>query len=293
MVEFVSTVRGRQLGTELRAYMEAANLDGKQCGRILGWSESRVSRILTGKISPSDVDVASLLAIFGIFGQERDRLIQMTAKLPSSRWPHDEYERVLNTLRGEACRIFEFSWVVPELLRSAEYHAAIRERSAALLPMQRTESPVPMLFDQLRPPEGVFYVHKHALYLPFGGWQVLRDQLYHLLRLAVRKSIKIRVVPGAAGAHAGVSGACCMFEFADSPPVVAVREAVAGYLYEEPAELGAYARLFAALDTVALRQGESQSLIRQVATFASQKCDELASTENDSRQWDFDSRASV
>ena len=48
-VEFVSKVRGQQLGVELRAYMEAANLDSKQCGRILGWSESRVSRILTGK----------------------------------------------------------------------------------------------------------------------------------------------------------------------------------------------------------------------------------------------------
>ncbi|MGH3719628.1 MAG: hypothetical protein ACRDRI_12490 [Pseudonocardiaceae bacterium] len=38
------TIRSRELCEGLRRAMEGAELNGKQAARVLGWSESRVSR---------------------------------------------------------------------------------------------------------------------------------------------------------------------------------------------------------------------------------------------------------
>lgn len=48
-VEEDTTVRGRELGEGLRNALEAAGLQGREVARKLGWSPSKVSRLLNGK----------------------------------------------------------------------------------------------------------------------------------------------------------------------------------------------------------------------------------------------------
>ena len=48
--------------------MEQAELNGKRLADLLDWSESRVSRLLTGRRGGTGVEVAQILAVCGVTG---------------------------------------------------------------------------------------------------------------------------------------------------------------------------------------------------------------------------------
>ncbi len=65
MTEERSTVRSRQLGDALRAAMRSVKLNGKSTAELLGWSESRVSRLITGKLGATEVEVRTACPVRG------------------------------------------------------------------------------------------------------------------------------------------------------------------------------------------------------------------------------------
>lgn len=93
----------------------------------------------------------------------------------------------------------------------------------------------------------------------------MSHQLHHLVRMGVRPYVAVRVIPISAGAHAGLAGSCCLMEFADFSPVVAVELEAAGYFLEEPAEVAVYEKIMSSLTAVALGTQESTQLIGTLA----------------------------
>ncbi|GGU35606.1 hypothetical protein GCM10010178_29770 [Lentzea flava] len=99
--------------------------------------------------------------------------------------------------------------VVPDFLQTPAYArsaiiascnepaAELDERAKAQLETQQA----------LRRPgvQCTYFIHELALRLPVGGHDVHVEQVHHLLRMAVRSGITIRIVPAAIGAHAGRS----------------------------------------------------------------------------------------
>jgi plasmid maintenance system antidote protein VapI len=73
----MTTIRSRELGDALRSAMEDANLSGRHAAHVLGWSETKVSRMLTGRQPVTDTDVASLLALCMVKGEEKERLLKL------------------------------------------------------------------------------------------------------------------------------------------------------------------------------------------------------------------------
>ena len=70
-------IRSRELGEGLRQAMERAELNGRQAAHLLGWSESWVSRLLSGKRGGNALDVAAFLGACRVKGPERDRLLAL------------------------------------------------------------------------------------------------------------------------------------------------------------------------------------------------------------------------
>ncbi|MGH3897794.1 MAG: Scr1 family TA system antitoxin-like transcriptional regulator [Pseudonocardiaceae bacterium] len=70
----------------------------------------------------------------------------------------------------------------------------------------------------------------------------MSDQLHHLLRMAVRPYLTLRVVPAALGAHAAMTGAFRLMESAEFKPVAYQSETSSLFL-EEPEEITAYQRI--------------------------------------------------
>jgi Domain of unknown function (DUF5753) len=170
-----------------------------------------------------------------------------------------------------AVRITAFdALTVPALLQTADYARSVFARTVtvqpdAVEPLVAGRIACQGVFDHDQPPQCTLFVHEVALRLPVGSRQVMTEQLHHLLRMSVRPHVAVRVIPTAAGAHAGLAGSCCLLEFADFGPVVAIQHEVAGYFLEEPAEVAVFEAIFNALTGVALGQAESNQLIRGLA----------------------------
>jgi transcriptional regulator with XRE-family HTH domain len=266
-----STVRSRELGYALREAMELAGLTGKRTARVLDWSESRVSRFLTGKLAATEVEVSAMAAVFGVTGAERDRLLHLTRAQTISRWPHPEQARTLADHQRRAARITSFdALTVPTLLQTADYARSVLARKVTVEP-EVSEAWVAGriasqgVFDRHRPPHCTLFVHEGALRLPVGSKVTMSHQLHHMVRMSVRPYVAVRVIPISAGAHAGLAGSCCLMEFADFYPVVAVELEAAGYFLEEPAEIAVYEKIMNSLTAVALGTQESTQLIGTLA----------------------------
>jgi transcriptional regulator with XRE-family HTH domain len=266
----MSTVRSRELGHALRLAMEQADLTGKRLATLLGWSESRVSRALTGSAVPSPLNLSALLAVCRVTGDERDCLLHLSDPQTTLGWQTDH--RMLVRQQQQALSITAFHGsLVPSLLQVAGYAKAVisrtlnvpfgevEERVAARLASQQ-------VFERDRPPTGTFFLHELCLQLPVGGANVMAAQLHHLLQLSVRRSITIRVIPTAAGAQPGLIGSCCLLEFADFQPVAYIDNEVAGLFVEEPEPVATYAKVFTALATAALDEESSRDKLRAAAT---------------------------
>jgi hypothetical protein len=110
-----------------------------------------------------------------------------------------------------------------------------------------------------------FFLHEFALRLPVGGNEVMSEQLHHLLEMAVRFNVTIRVIPAVIGAHAAIAGQFKMMEFPEFNPVVYLDSETASLFLEEPGEIAAYRRVSETLATTALDEGESKDAIAALA----------------------------
>ncbi|HEX3785282.1 MAG TPA: Scr1 family TA system antitoxin-like transcriptional regulator [Pseudonocardiaceae bacterium] len=118
-----------QLGADLREQRKRAN-GGKgmtvaQVAAALGFHHSTVSRWERGETMPSEADTASVLAIYGVTGEERGRLVELARHDDIPDWVAPgigkqlaaliEYERI-------ADRITEVNpLLIPGLLQTRDY----------------------------------------------------------------------------------------------------------------------------------------------------------------------------
>jgi uncharacterized protein DUF5753 len=109
-------------------------------------------------------------------------------------------------------------------------------------------------------------VHEFVLRLPVGGPTVMFDQLEHLLRMSRRPFLTLRVIPAALGAHAAMTGAFTLMEFADFRPVVYLESTTSSLFLEQSVEIESYQHILATLAETALDEEESRKLIATLAT---------------------------
>jgi hypothetical protein len=104
-----------------------------------------------------------------------------------------------------------------------------------------------------------------ALRRPIGGPGVMRRQLHHLLGAAGQPHVTLRVVPVAAGAHAGLRGPFVILEFAEEPALVYLENHGTELFLEEEADLAAYRVALGNILNAALAPAATAELIAQLA----------------------------
>lgn len=271
------TIRSRELGDGLRRAMAIAGLNGKATAAALGWSPTRLSRVLTGKRGIKEGDVASFLGVCQVIEPERARLLKLCRERDKKGWwlQHGTHlPKALVTLiehESKATRIAAFAvMTMPGLLQTGDYTTALL-REPQHVPASRIPGRVAAnlarqnLFSGDQPPRFTFFIHEFALRLPVGGPVVMADQLHHLLQVATRPKVTIRIVAQSAGASPGTAGPFTVLEVSGFRPVVCVDSETSGLFLEKPAEIDAYNSILARLDDVALSVPESQELIAALA----------------------------
>ncbi|WP_116044144.1 helix-turn-helix domain-containing protein [Amycolatopsis palatopharyngis] len=273
-----TTVRSRELGEGLRAAMRGAGLSGTDVARKLGWSQGRVSRLLSGKRGGTEIEVVSFLTICEVRGAERERLLQLSHEQSRPGWLQQHGDRLPKQLRtlidheDKAVSIDHFEPVmVPGLLQTGDYARALIS-AVVNVPTEEVEDRVAArltrqsLFSRRPPVRFCYFLHEFVLRLPVGTSHIMSDQLHHLLRMSVRPHITLRVVPAAIGVHAGIAGQFELMEFTEFKPVVYLDSETSCLFLEEPVEIAAYRRVLHDLADKALDEGQSRELIASLAT---------------------------
>lgn len=272
------TIRSRELGEGLRVAMEKAGLTGAEVARLLDWSPSWVSRLLTGRRGCTEADVGSFLGICRVRGKERARLMALVHEQNTPGWLQQHGSNLpkqLATLidhENKATAISDFDLAfIPGLLQTGEYARAVISRNVNV-PADEVEDRMAArlarqtLFSRPRPATFTFVIHEFVLRTPVGGAEVMSEQLHALLRMSVRPCITLRVLPVAVGAHAAMTGAFRLMEFSEFRPVVYLESENSSLFLEKPEETRAYRNILAALADTALTEGQSRELISKIAT---------------------------
>jgi len=272
------TVRSRELGEGLRAAMKSAGMGVRDLGRRLDWPHPRVSHLLSGKRGGSELDVVSVLVACKVKREERERLMTLCRELGTQGWLQQYGSQLPEQLRTyvdhetKATEIWDFHLaVIPGLLQTEDYARAVIRRSVHA-PASEVEGRVQArltrqgIFNRYPPPRITYYIHETVLRVVVGSSAVMSDQLHHLLRMAVRPRLEIRILPCTAGAHAGMAGPFTLMEFPSFTPLVYLEGELSAVFLEQEDQIDGYRRIVAALANTALGPQESKELIAALAT---------------------------
>ncbi|MBC6449392.1 helix-turn-helix domain-containing protein [Actinokineospora xionganensis] len=230
-----ATVRSRELGDELRRVRMVRGLKAAELAHAIGWSETKISRVESGKTSCSEVEAAIYLAYCRVTPRELDRIIALCGgedehgsflRHHGERLPDQLRTLVLHETTADLVEQLELNRV-PGLLQTEDYAREIIGGpgllpSPAIEPRVRARMDRQTVIHRWNPPGFTFYIHEDALRLPIGGTAVMHEQMLQLLFLGELRHCAIQIIPTAAGAHAGLDGPFRMMRYEDHSPVVCV-----------------------------------------------------------------------
>ncbi|MGV9503265.1 helix-turn-helix domain-containing protein [Streptomyces sp. NPDC003642] len=280
-------VRRRKLGAELRALRAAAGLTSGEAARLVGWHQSKVSRIETGTSGVKPADVRLLLDAYRVADTQLRDLLMMLAGSDDTGGRHHWWHAYRGVLpptyrdfislesQASAMRTLETT-VVPGLLQTPEYARAVTRAAVEGLPEDRLDTLVEVRLarqDVLRadPPLELSAVLDEAvLRREVGGPGVMARQLERLVEAARLPQVRLQVLPFAAGAHIGVTGPFVIFSFSSTSDLdVVVLDHLTSSLYlERKEDLQAYTEAFNALQIHALSPEDSLDFIAGTAAGA-------------------------
>ena len=280
-MERVPAVRRRKLGAELRRLRDLAGLTSGGAAALVGWHQSKVSRIETGRSSVTAEDVTLLLDAYGVRDRDlRDLLGTLAGKGHQRGWWQDfrevlpvEYRDFISLETGASrARSMENS-VVPGLLQTPEYAHALTTDVMPRLSPREVASLVDVRIARqavLRqdPPLELWAVLDEAvLRRTVGGADVMAEQLRALRQAAELPHIRLQVLPFGAGGHIGVTGSFVIFSFpriADLD-VVVIDHLTSSLYVDRKEDIEAYGAAYDRLCACALPREESADLIGEIA----------------------------
>ncbi|MFH9660133.1 helix-turn-helix domain-containing protein [Streptomyces sp. NPDC017248] len=273
-------VRRRKLGAELRTLRTGAGLTSGEAARLVGWHQSKVSRIETGSSGVKPADLRLLLDAYGVRDRQLRELLLILAGSEDTGGRHGWWHAYRGVLpptyrdfislesQASVMRTLETT-VVPGLLQTAEYARAVTRAAVKDLDEDRLDTLVEVRLarqDVLRsdPPLVLSAVLDEAvLRREVGGPGVMARQRERLMDAARLPQVRLQVLPYSAGAHIGLTGPFVIFSFPSTSDLdVVVLDQLTSSLYlERKEDLEAYSEAFSTLQFHALSPEDSLDYI--------------------------------
>ncbi|MFF7145734.1 helix-turn-helix transcriptional regulator [Streptomyces sp. SID2888] len=269
----------RRLGGLLRHYRKGSGLTLAQAAGILGWENTRLSRVETGQYQIKADEVSTLLQAYGI--ADAKNLTEVTRVINSVHrawWA--AYADVLPqtyadsiALESEAVTIrCYFPQLIPALLQTPAYahtiissspRAVTQNTATALVQVRQARKEV--LTRPTGPTELRTVIDESALYPRAGAASdLMRDQLLSLLDMLERDNISLHVMPLNAPLHPGLTSNMTIMDFRRPwPSLVTVDHTRGGVFLEEPEDVTAFTEVFDAVCKAALPTDESRDVIKK------------------------------
>ncbi|WP_326560747.1 helix-turn-helix domain-containing protein [Micromonospora sp. NBC_01796] len=285
--EIGSTVPRRQLGRLLRQYRTEAHVTLDAAAEALEYSRQKIWRIESGMGAVRGLDVKAMCELYSVSPEVTDALRGLASETKSKGWWHAYGDAVPSWfelyvgLESAASRLRGYDEsLITGILQTKEYAQALfrldrptmsdeEQERLAEVRLQRQA----LLTRRLpKPPRLEVVLSEAVLRRGVGGTAVMAGQLRRLLEIADLPNVLLRVLPFAAGAHAGaVAGTFVILDFppekgrAVPEPSVVYSEALTGSLYlDKPDELTAYQDTWNGLARRALDEGQSKHMINRL-----------------------------
>jgi transcriptional regulator with XRE-family HTH domain len=264
------------LASRLRALRVDAALSGEQLASRLGWSQSKVSKIETGKTRPSNGDVRAWAEATMADAPTLDELLELAERVHTEalswRVSHSgglakrQLEVAEIEARATLVRSFQPA-VVPGLLQTAEYARQVltladlsgqRDVPAAVAARLERQT---ALYDEAK--QFQFVLTEAALWWRPGPVSLLLAQLDRVLSVMTLSNVDIRIIPLASEARAFYVNGFLLYETPEEPLVI-VETYTQELLLTGESDLDAYRSLHLRLRESAVAGGEAQVLIEKI-----------------------------
>lgn len=267
-------LKARALGAELRAIRKRLGMSMLTVAERLQWSESTVSRLENGRRNIDPEDVSALLAIYGVTGRDRERLMAMARTPDEPSWLDNSMPGVpvtsvkLAEYETDARRVTDWApLLIPGLLQTMEYTRAhllgdeIPDSAVGsrLMARQRRQEQI------LSRAEYVAYIDEYVLRRRIGGPRVLARQLRHLQEVARETSVTVRITPGTTDRHPGLAGPFLLLEYPTATPIVHVELRRSGVFLTGREDTDPYLCAVTQLASISLDERQSLQVLGEVA----------------------------
>jgi transcriptional regulator with XRE-family HTH domain len=275
------TARRRRLAAALRQLREERNLSCTDAGMAAGWSESKISRIETGRVGVRQPDLERLLDLYEVTGEPRAALLTLGRQASHRGWWHS-YADALPAwfeayvgLEDGAKSLFTYqNQLVHGLMQTADYAAAITRAARPWATADEVERQLAAratrqaLLTAENPLQVWAVLDEAVLSRPVGGAATMRAQLQRLREIAAFPNVTLQVLPFDAGAHASMGTSFELLQFPEpgDPAIVYIEDHTSSQYLEMPADLERYTLVFDHLRASALSPERSVELIGQVAS---------------------------
>lgn len=267
----MSTVRPDELSATLRRLRRDAQLSGIEVARAAGLSQSKISRLETGKQVPTTAEVEALCQIYRAPAQTKQQLLmiardlreeQVSARVMLQRGAYRMQERIGRIEAASALiRTFQPALVIG-LLQTPGY---IRAMLADSLPDDEVERIVAArgyrqrLLDTDR--EFVLIMTEGALRWHVGSPAVMIAQLQHLAETARRSNVRLGVIPWTRPVRAG---ALHGFHLYDRRAVIVGTE-TATAIITDGRDIADYEACFATYEALAVYDGDARKVFDRLS----------------------------
>ncbi|WP_406013922.1 helix-turn-helix domain-containing protein [Streptomyces sp. NBC_00984] len=271
---------GRQLrfGSELRKLREHAGLTATRAGQLLGVKQNQISNMEAGRIGVSPERVRALACHYACTDEDIvTALGNMTSDRTRGWW--EEYREILPAplldlaeIEHHAYRLRTAVTVhIPGLLQTAEYAREVFRQDVPELSPPDIEHRISfrikrqaVLFRESPTPHQAV-IHEAALRMQFGGPEVTRKQLQHLLDMGEQDHIALQVIPFSAGTFAG-SGQSIYYFLGPVPQLDTVNldQSHGPVFLDSEAQLAKYRVLLGRMEATALDHDSSRDFIHNI-----------------------------
>lgn len=273
------TVKSRQVSAELRRLRRAAGMTAAEVGALMGMSQSKVSRMETGKRGLKVDEVAALLGLYKVHALRRVEILNMVreADTPGWVWLHgqrlpDQWATLIE-LETSASALWSYEplWI-PGMLQTPDYARAVIT-GVSEVTLSETELDVRVaarlgrqsLLSRPLPPEVHVLLYEPALRVPVGTPSILAAQLRRLAEMALRPRVTVQIVPLAAGPHPGLEGPFLIMKFPADPTLVYLENRVQSTFLEEAPHIESYRLAWERILARALSAKRSAEVIAKAA----------------------------
>ena len=217
------TPKAQALGAALRQAREDKNLLLRELAAAIQKDIGVLSRWETGDRTPKPEQVAQILTKLGVDGERYDAIMTLAYGTNESQWVAttlpEQKQQIAAYVDWEqsASRIVEIApLLIPGLLQTSGYIEAIM--TAGGVPADEITLRVISrigrreVITRKKSAELLVLLGQSALSQDIGGRATMIEQLDHLLEMAGKPNIEVRVVPDHRGWHPGLEGAFALIE---------------------------------------------------------------------------------